>query len=81
MKEYVSPELELLEFESEIVMGKSGCNCQYWQTTNQEHPTDSNGNGIVGDDDDDWEFDDGCSGRSAHASENNMGVAAPNWMV
>lgn len=27
MKEYVSPDVELIEFEKEIIMGSSGCNC------------------------------------------------------
>lgn len=78
MKMYESPNAEFIEFTSEMVMSASGCNCQIWQTTNQEVWVDTNGNGVE-DEDDDYVWAEGCSGRSAHASENPAGIAAPSW--
>ena len=72
MREYESPKAEMIEFEQEMVMGQSGCNCQYWQTTNNE---------LYDEEADDYYWAPGCEGRSAHASENTMNVPAPNWIV
>ena len=62
MKNYETPNAELVEFESEMVMGASGCNCSFWQVTNDMD-----------------EGQPGCSARSAHASENPNGIAAPDY--
>ena len=62
MKNYESPKAELIEFEKEMVMSASGCNCSFWQVTNDMEDEATT-----------------CIARSAHASENPNGIAAPDY--
>ena len=62
MSEYESPKVEVVEFEEEIIMYASGCNCSFWQVTNDMDAGQE-----------------GCVARSAHASENPSGIAAPDY--
>ena len=65
MKEYVSPNAELITFVNENILAKSGCNCHFDITSNTMMI-----NGQVPE----CEF-----GVSGGANENPFGVAAPNW--
>ena len=66
MKEYVSPNAELIEFSgSRITAAVSGCNCHFDITGNTM---------MINGKQPECEF-----GISGHASENPFGVAAPDW--
>ncbi len=70
MREYVSPDAELLTFESEMVMTASpvsGCNCHYDITSNTM---------MINGQTPECEY-----GETGGAEENPFGIAAPDWRL